>query len=845
MKRQFTSVLLFSALLLGGGATLVSCTDHESDAAYIAQGSIAESLNSQAERLNQEIIKLKEIIGSENDENSLKWQVKQLQDKLTTATQTDIPAIWVDIAGAQADIIALESRIANAESAIGEAKRAANEYTDSKVAAAQLALQQQINDLKSQLSACHTNCTAYTDSLVNEINTRIDEMDEQLADYSQYIQQLYGLYSDLYARADRDSILIAQVQEKKADWDVVKKNLDAKVDTTDFNAAKEQIEANKTLSNKNKEDIDAINEKIVNFVTKSELDDKASKLQEAFEAADQALRDEIQAKIDSIQTQLNTLFNAMVNMITSIELQATESPISGYENLSFLGAEAHILGAYYGTAIDGDVQLNGQTVIEGNGETLIDSESGENAGVIYATINPSNMDFTGTTLKIVDSQGNEAPFTATVEKTDRVLKYGFSRAAKSNLYAVKINLTPENIEAARTWTASDAAALKDVAKDVLNKLRKPSTTRLNLGEVVSTIASTFNNRLTAYALEAEQEVKDGKNTETRTITSKMSLAATAIKPVSYQFLKNNQTLKNLDLPSFPTIQSKINFNDYKFNWTPINKMDSIKTSITLSGMPDLDNIAINGSIVVPEVTPEITIKTKDGKTQLEGKLVDDKYVFDLDQLDASATVQISNITVNKNNFSITIPQDKTQSYEVTIPMDSFNDIIEQINNQVGNMIGSVNDIVDQVKGYSETIDANYIGKINNYIQKFENLLRKSNSLLQPAIFYTTSEGSFGQLARESEGASYLKLDGGKASTVFIASSYTAEMLAPAYKKCISVTSKPAGATVSGENLGKVVRGDIHKIGFEANKEGIYELTYEAVDYSGVKVSKKFYVKVVK
>lgn len=853
MKRQFTSVLLFSALLMGGGATFVSCTDHESDAAYIAQGSIAESLNRQAEELNKEINKLKELIGSENDENSLKWQVGQLQNKLNTATGTDIPKIKGDITSAQADIKALERRITAAETAIGEAKQAANDYTDSKVAAAQLELQQQIDDLKSQLSACHTECKAYTDSQVEALNTIISGLDDQLAEYAKDIQQLYGLYSELYAHADRDSILIAQIQEKKADWDVVKTCLDAKVDTTDFNAAKAQIEANKTLSNQNKADIAEINEKILNFVTKTELDNKASELQNAFEAADTALKTELEDKISKIQTQLNSLFNAMVNMITGIELQATESPISGYENMSFLGAEAHILGAYYGTAIDGDVQLNGETVIYGNNETIIDTESGENAGIVYATINPSNMDFTGTTLKIVDSQGNEAPFTATVVKTDRVLKYGFSRAAKSNLYAVKINLTPENIEAARTWTSSDAAALKDVAKDVLNKLRKPSTTRLNLGEVASTIASTFNNRLTAYALEAEQEVTDGKNTETRTITSKLSLAATAIKPLSYQFLKDNQTLKNLDLPSFPTIQSKINFNDYKFNWTPIEGLGTVKTSVTLKGMPDLENIkvSIEGEVQAPKVDVKNATVTF-GTTTLYGEVdqTTGSVTVDLTELQKNTTanveVEVGNVKINPNDVKITLDTSaKTDmTYDVEIPMDEFNKIITSINSQVGNMIGSVNDIVDQVKGYSETIDNNYIGKINNYIQKFENVLRKSNSLLQPAMFYTTSEGGFGQLARESEGASYLKLNGGKASTVFVASSYTAELFAPAYKKCIYVSDKPAGATVSGENLGKVVRGDIHKIGFQANKAGVYELTYEAVDYSGIYVSKKFYVKVV-
>ena len=185
------------------------------------------------------------------------------------------------------------------------------------------------------------------------------------------------------------------------------------------------------------------------------------------------------------------------------------------------------------------------------------------------------------------------------------------------------------------------------------------------------------------------------------------------------------------------------------------------------------------------------------------------------------------------------------TYDVEIPMDEFNKIIDNINKQVGNMIGNVNNIVDKIQGYTETIDGKYITGINNFIQKFENLLRKSNSLLQPAMFYVTNGGSWGQLARESEGASYLKLQGGKASTVLVASSYTGEIFAPAFKKYVHVTSVPTGAHVTGTNLNKVIDGNLHKIGFEADKEGTYETTYEAVDYSGVKVAKKFYVKVVK
>ncbi len=801
MKRQLTSILLFSAILVGGGSTLVSCTDHESDAAYNAQGSIADELNRQATDLQSQVNELKRLLDSKIDE-------------IKTA-----------------DIEALNDRIEEAESAINEAKSAANTYTDQKAAEAQMALDQAREDLTGQLEACHEESKQYTDSIKNVLQSQLGERDTKIV-------ELYEKYGELDGKIKRDSILLEEVRKGVGD---LNGELNTKVDTADFNAVKAAVDSALAQSKANKDSIEAINAKLINYVTKTELNDKASELAKAFKDADDALKEEIMAEIEKLQKQLNELFNAMVNMITGIEIQATESPISGYENYSCIGVEAHILGSYYGYAKDGEVKfLNGQTVIPGNNEPLIDSESGENAGIVYATINPSNMDFSGITLKVVDSQGNEAPFTATVEKSDRVLKYGFTRAGnKSNLYAVKINLDKSKVDAAKTWTADDATALKDAAKNVLDKLRKPSTNRLNLKEIASSIEQVVNNRLTAYALEAEQEITDGTNTGKRFITSRMNLAATAIKPLSYIFLKGNPTIENIDLPRIPTLQSKFNFDDYTFNWTPIKGLENIKTSVTLKDMPDISTIKIDGTVPTPSVDANVLIV---GKDEVTGTVNDDNTVtFNLSSLGATATVTIGDIDVS--GLGITYNK-KDQTYDVTIPMDDFNRIVEDINSQVGNMINKVNDLVNQVKGYAETIDGKYITRINEYIQRFENLLRKSNSLLQPALFYTTSTGSWNQLSREKLVPTYMKLDGGKASTIFIASSYNGEILCPAYKRCISVTGKPEGATVSGTNLGEVVGSETRKIGFEADKAGVYELTYEAVDFSGVYVSKKFYVKVV-
>ena len=857
MKRQLTSILLFSALLMGGASTFVSCTDHESDAAYEVTGTVADQVKQQATQLENLVTKLDFLLKGGTSSEDIKNNLNQ------TIFGKDSNGNIITWDNAKLDV--LKQVLADAKQEAENAKKAANAYTDKRVdslAQVTLSLDQAISALTTTVNNNKTE--------LNQLNTKVDNYADQLmqmldsyqAGNTEMFNNLNNLYNDMDVRLQEDENRIANLEEAVSKG-ATKEYVDAQLallntkiegNTTDIETAKAAIEKNKQDIATNKTEIENIKKDLVNYATKQDLDDKAASLKDAFEKADKALEDKMQAQINDINNKLNTMFNTMLNMLTGIELQATESPITGYENFSFLGAEAHILGTYYGTTAK-PIKLGDVSIADEANQVLIDKTSGENAGVIYATLNPSNVDFTGCTLKVVNSQGEEAPFTATVVKSNRVLKYGVSRAGNSNLYAIKINLSEKNLEAAKTWTSSDAAALKDVAKNVLDKLRQPGTTRLNIGDAATTIARTFNNRLTAYALQAEQKYTDANGKEqTRTITSKMSLAATAIKPVSYNFLKDNETLKNLDLPSFPTIQSKLNFNDYKFNWTPIEGLDTVKTSVTLKDMPDLDNIkvTIDGVVQAPKVNVEkATISF--GKTELQGTVTEDgKHVIvDLSELEKNTTadvkVSIGNININSNNVKVTLDTSATKdmTYDVEIPMDEFNKIIDNINSQVGNMIGNVNGIVDKVQNYAEIIDGRYITGINNFIQKFENLLRKSNSLLQPAMFYVTNGGSWGQLARESEGASYLKLQGGKASTVLVASSYTGEIFAPAFKKYVHVTSVPTGAHVTGTNLNKVIDGNLHKIGFEADKEGTYEITYEAVDYSGVKVAKKFYVKVVK
>ena len=792
MKRQLTSILLFSALLVGGASTFVSCKDYDSDAAYEAQAqankTIAQLIAQQAKDVEDLNLKLQAIKSCSCTDEKTK---KMIEDQIATNAK-----IIAELKRQMTDNITNDEAVKNAIATLSK---------------------QTILGSYADLNTAIQNSKAYKD-----IITELAGNNKELAD------SVKTIWGDLYGDKETGKVgITSKVDQLLKDMTYTKALAQADSERIDTLSARLYTEIQRAT--------DYVVGKIptdehINGLISSQLTDYYTKSQ-------------IDSKIEGLQGQIDTLKNSVDDIlnkqVSGIIIQASESPITGYENTPF-GVQVNFLGAYYGHADEG-VTFAGQKLAG----TLI-SDAADNAGIIYVTVNPANVKPSAISLKLVDSQGNVAPYKLEWANTDKILTAGVSRAVSTSnngFYAVKVSLDEESLNKAKVWTSEDAQELKSVAKNLLDKLRHPKSTNLQLGNIASTINSTFNNRLKLYAVEAtwSQRGLDGKLVDKK-VTSAYKLAASPMSPLSFEFLKDGI---NVDLPTIPTLQSKINFSSYKFNWTPIEHMGNVKTSVTLSGMPDLDNITINGSIVVPEITTNGTIKTKDGKTELKAELVNGEYVFDLNQLNASATVKIADITVSKDNFTITVPQDKTKDFEVTIPMDAFNDIIDNINNQVGNMIGNVNGIVDKVNKYTDAIDGQLISRINTYINKFENLLTKSNSLLQPAMFYRTNGGSFGQLARVAEGASYLKLNGSEASTVFVASSYTAELLAPAYMKEITVDGG-ATLTAAGQSGSKVVlKNGQYKVGFKATKAGVYTITYNAVDYFGKTVSKKFYVKVVK
>lgn len=797
MKRQVTSILLFSALLMGGASTFVSCKDTESDALYDSNGKVAEVIANQAK------------------------QIADLADKLAKETKDrqDADQVFTDFINGKA--VEIKN---TADKAWAQAQE--NKTEIGKLTATITGLQ---TDLKN-ISDLAKKVPGLEDK-VSELESKFESFKSCTCDFT----ALESKYNDLKNKQELDKARIDAIVAGKTILDEqlrgINATLDGKVDQTTFEQLKTQVETNQNTVDTYKEQVENLENKFADYVERSYLTNNyytKADVDNAITNASTALEGQISALETKLTTQLNKLFNAMANEVTGIVVNRFYSPILGsYKDM--MGTEARFLGAYYGYAAD-NASIGNEDIYADDDEPLLD-DAEDNAGTIGVYINPANKDFSGLTFKIVDSQGNVTPFIATATKNDKVEHYGYTRAGAENTtpnyYLLKVSIDPNRLDEVKTWTSADVESLKGVAQNILNKLKNRKN-NLNLTEIANTLYKTFNNRLTEYHLALEQELTDGTNKSMNVTIADKDFAATVIKPLSYDFLSGGI---NYDIKDIPTLESKgLYIKTDNLKWSNLGHIDDMTQKIEIE-VPDASTMTIDDNKVEITATGAIVWTRDEHGNEVKNNLNDLKGV----------NVNVNGITFKSGAIKY---NNKTQVVSVTVSMAQFNNMIDQINSQVGNMLGTVTDLANKVNGFVSNIDGNFINRVNSYIHKCNYYLDNANKFLQPTMF-ATDGNNWVKLPTIASGATYVKMTNGKANVLLLPTSYTLEYIAPAYKKYITVKD-PSGATVTGENIGKVISGNIRKAGFTATKEGVYTITYEAVDYTGGKANTKtFFIKVVK
>lgn len=565
-------------------------------------------------------------------------------------------------------------------------------------------------------------------------------------------------------------------------------------------------------------------------------------LLEKITANGEAISNEADAR-KQLQDNYDMAFDFLINKnLNSIAINATENPVLGYFNAAFIGSQLNLASSFYGTA----AQTNQDWDIA-PGDFLNDG----NAGEIYVSLNPTEIDPRCiTSLKLVDSQGNEAKGfeLGQLQNTSRVLTYGFTKAASvssNGFYAIPVKA----VDPANDDFSLNKGELKEAAKNVIAKLQNPKESSLNLSQIATALYSSVNNQLKAYTVKAEYYLW---NPETMELVKKSAVAPTynmaafAVKPLSFNTLKDNQKLKNLGLAldkyMLPTLSDKLG----KF----MNALDfQIKNEngkqIKMYSMLSSKNVFAyeNGNDVIlvnTQTREEYTLpNTKIAKNMSGSSL--DQNVWKLHK----ETYTDSEGNTWDSWYWAPDYDEATYNYERMYVFESTDNTIDEllssINDQIGTQLQPVKDAITN----AATKWDNAITPVNNLLHKINAHISDVNQLLQPTLLYkSTKTNSWNTLSR-LKGKLGTRMTG-TGSTVLVATSWTGELLAPAYKKSVYVKGNPAEAKVTlmdGKTPAKKFAGSTQKVLFTATpaaKGKSYTIVYEAVDYSGISCEPKEY-----
>lgn len=526
------------------------------------------------------------------------------------------------------------------------------------------------------------------------------------------------------------------------------------------------------------------------------------------------ITDALNHRLDSVSGSLNSALNTLLEQkLDGITVNATENPVTGYWNASFTGLNLKLASSFYGVAAEGnedwDVKAN-QVLGKGG-----------NAGYLYVSLNPTEIDPSLVKVELVNSQGEPAKGfkLGDIDNTDKVLTFGTKAATVSanGFYQVPVIASdPQN-----DGVEFDKGALAAAAKNALNELRNPKSNDLDLSLIASALYKNIPV-LTAYGVKAEYYLynPDTKNLELKKTVkhavSDYDIAAFAVKPVSYNFLKDNATLdklsgwavENFQLPSLSSKLSKL-----------INALD-VKVDYEGDKNVYIYSLVSDNRMVVTEEDGNVVIRHRRSDESVE-PIVLKNSVID------------KKVCVHENPDS---PQDNEYMYLIKTTDDSIIKVLEGVNESIADQLQPVKNVLSNVNAKWE----NVIAKVNPLLKKVSSKIGSANKMLQPTILYLDQNGNPNTLSTIG-GRLGTRFVGTGATTLY-ATSWTAELLAPAYKKSISVLEKGATVTLTnGKSAAEPFAGSVNKVIFNATKAGTYTIVYKAVDYSGVEVEKTFHV----
>ena len=857
MKKKIINVFLMALLAMVTVGTVVSCKDYEEDNYSDLNGKFAnlnEAVEAQAKALEERIKILEEVrIVLEDDIESLRNELGNVTDDKTKTT------IYGRLASAEAAISLINEQIGKIEESLaGKADKTA------------------LDDLTRRVEELEGCCKSLKETWIPKITANEDAIKalQKLIDADKVKVWEDGI-SEAKIKAD-SALTLARADSARLALLIGENGLLGE-DGADYKAFRDAVATALQNADGTWKDLDDVLQEQLDMVRGS-YDGTLEDIEKAYKDADEALEEKIEkvnARVDSLalvtdelNNKLGMVQNSLNKYVSSVLIQGTDNPVFG--SFAFpANISSNVLAAYYGDVKDlkfptdepynyvdaqnalsaKDLEMMGvaagnQFSYNGRVVSGMKADGGAedgNAGTLYVTVNPNTVNAVNTTAVLVNSQdARSGVVLSPLAKTDKVLNFGYTRAANNGFYEAKATVQVDAVdEVSPRISYDDLSGLKNEIKDAVNAVRNKGN--VDITGLIYSVYSISSNILDAQAVKFPWSDTDiYGNTIERATYSQYALAATAVHPLSFAFAKD------VHYDEFPGI----------------NKVEDIIGGIfdkIEDAIPNVDVDDLNIHIEIDKF--EFTKVEFDEEHQIIVKV----------EIDGVEDAFGNPIEIPDKEINITPEVQDAVNEALGSAAGDVSEYLESVVKQLNDQVGQINKIIDQLR------DINEIGnkldeiedKIYDYLSKGENLLLKlvnnANELLQPMMLAKTAD-SYVVLSRSASAptkfsASSMTSDG----IILRPTTYSAEVLAPAFKKFVGVANvykdgKSAqggdancqaalkAANSSSEGFCTVQEGDWNKAQFKVSsqyKKGyVYEIVYTAADYSGKIVVKRFYIELV-
>lgn len=923
MKKRFITCLMLVSILGAGMTGVTSCSDYDNDIRHLQ-----EQIDNHTKLIDALQIQA----------NNIEKTVKDLQDRLDNYKPCGCEAVNVDVMKVINEYIANSGKFKNFDDLMDAIKKAGTGtstgdgncdgncgLTEDDVKAI-INNYININNLQEAITILQEALKNYytkeeidekliiINNAISEVNGRVDNIDLQIIDINTDLTKIKETADKALQQSQENLEMIKLLQQALEDLDI------PVGDSSSLSKRIEDLEKALKESYYTKTEVDVLIAQVLEDAEKY-TDDEISKLRQDIEEKIDDLQDDLdklKTRVTTLETtvaqqtkDINSLFYNQNHLITSIELQGSKNPAFGRYALPD-GTSSNVLIAYYGKtknpvyfpAIDdaglAAVCANSQNWITAedydalgfqplyfNG-TLIGDEG--NAGKLYLTVNPSNVDFTGANFKLVNSLGEEGPvILGDLKPCNEKLSFGFGRAtATSNpvngLYEATATIEEDRVDEAKMVIDDQLIdALKSVYKNKLNA---------SVSQLASAIYKQFNGFLDAYGVQGEYKYKendaDGNPIEkTAKVTSRYNIAASAFTPLSY-----NANFPNLGkLPIItPLSERNIDLNNYikvpkfDFDFGAINTDNyNVKVEVHFSDLwVESDGSIWTNAYMTSYVSSNGEIATSyDKKVEEKFCLVSadgtfNGNIYDFEGgINPGAAAGLSPEQINAINSMIAlIVEDRSQVWSAqlqegfekqltaklkdlvndvnTLIANVSNNVQGQLDSAIKDMIGNLNNALNSQLSSIDKL----INQLNDLSDRVNNKLNNLSDLIQASLAIEAADGSISRVSTSKRMPSFV---GGNGEAIKLyTTSLTGEIAAPAYMKYVAVTNIYQGeknahqdaslkAALKSTNdtkclMNTIFNGDQHAVIFKpAVKGALYEIVYSALDYTGKISQRKYYI----